>query len=193
MSHFDVYFYREINICRGVIILYKNLKLYFNKSSTQARSPLKVSMWQAILAFIGGFITIFILVSLSEGLHLSLLIAPFGASCVLAFALPEAAVSQPRNIIGGHFITALCGLVVYHWLGNGIWALSLAVGLGIALMILTKTTHPPAGANPIVVITAASSWSFLITPVLVGSIVVVCVALLYNNLIKHRKYPTFWL
>ncbi|WP_024634558.1 MULTISPECIES: HPP family protein [unclassified Paenibacillus] len=173
-------------------MLYKNLKSYMNKFSTDTRSPLTISLWHAVVAFTGGFITIFMLMSLSEGLQISLLMAPFGASCVLAFGLPEAPVSQPRNIIGGHFITTLCGLTVYHWIGQGIWAISLAVGLGIALMIISKTTHPPAGANPIVVITAASSWSFLFTPVLIGSIIIVCVALLYNNLIKHRKYPTFW-
>ncbi|YCI21063.1 HPP family protein [Paenibacillus sp. Z3-2] len=168
------------------------LKAYIAKFSTYARSPLKISLWHAIVAFTGGFIAIFMLMSLSEGLQLSLLMAPFGASCVLAFGLPEAPLSQPRNIVGGHCITTLCGLAVYHWIGQGIWALSLSVGLGIAMMILTKTTHPPAGANPIVVFTAASSWSFLFTPVLIGSIIIVCVALLYNNLIKHRKYPTFW-
>lgn len=178
---------------RGVMIVEKAIKAYFAKFVTHARSPLKINIWQAVVAFVGGFLTILLLESMAEGLQWSLVIAPFGASCVLAFVLPEAPVSQPRNIIGGHMVTTLCGLAVYHLWGNSIWSLSVAVGLGIALMLLTKTTHPPAGANPIVVITAASTWSFLVTPVLIGSIVIVCVAVLYNNLIKNRKYPTFWI
>lgn len=178
---------------RGVMIVEKAIKAYFAKFVTHARSPLKINIWQAVVAFVGGFLTILLLESIAEGLQWSLVIAPFGASCVLAFVLPEAPVSQPRNIIGGHMVTTLCGLTVYHLWGNSIWSLSVAVGLGIALMLLTKTTHPPAGANPIVVITAASTWSFLVTPVLIGSIVIVCVAVLYNNLIKNRKYPTFWI
>lgn len=130
--------------------MYKSIQTYLGKFSVKSRSPLKVSIPQAIIAFGGGFVTIFILVLISKGADLPLLMAPFGASCVLAFAVPEAPFSQPRNIIGGHLITTLCGLVIYHFFGDGIYALSAGVGLGIALMSLTKTTHPPAGANPIV-------------------------------------------
>ncbi|MEW4370156.1 HPP family protein [Paenibacillus kandeliae] len=169
------------------------LKQYFRKFHSSARSPLPIHLRQAFWAFIGGTIAVLILESLSHSMDMTLLIAPFGASCVLAFAFPDVPLSQPRNIIGGHFITTLCGLIVVHVFGNGMWALALGVGLGIAAMLLTKTTHPPAGANPIIVITSVSSWSFLFTPVLVGSVVIVCVALLYNNLFKGKKYPSFWL
>lgn len=169
------------------------IKSYFSKFLTTSKSPLKVNILNALFAFIGGFITIFLLIIISDNSQLTLLMAPFGASCVLAFALPDAPVSQPRNIIGGHFITALIGLIIYHSFGNNIWSLSVGVGLGIAVMLLTKTTHPPAGANPIVIITAGSAWSFLFTPVLLGSIIIVVIALFYNNLIKGRKYPTFWI
>lgn len=62
-------------------------------------------------------------------------------------------IRRPRNIIGGHFLTTLCGLLVHQLGVSGVWGLSLGVGLGIAAMLMTKTTHPPAGANPIVVIT----------------------------------------
>ncbi|WP_411342800.1 HPP family protein [Paenibacillus sp. WLX1005] len=169
------------------------LKQYLRKFYTTTRSPLPIYLEQAWWAFVGGTIAVLVLESLSRSMDITLLIAPFGASCVLAFALPEAPLSQPRNIIGGHFITTLCGLIIAHLFGHGMWALALGVGLGIAAMLLTKTTHPPAGANPIIVITSASSWSFLFQPVLIGSIVIVCIALLYNNLFKNKKYPSFWL
>jgi CBS-domain-containing membrane protein len=71
--------------------------------------------------------------------------------------------------------------------------MALSVGLAISLMILTRTTHPPAGADPLVVFMAGSGWSFLLTPVLAGSVIIVLVALLVNNLDKNRHYPTFWL
>ncbi|MDO7908021.1 HPP family protein [Paenibacillus sp. JX-17] len=171
----------------------KYIKRYLGKFASSARSPLKQNFVHALWAFLGGSITAFVLASFSSPTGLPLLMAPFGASCVLAFGIPDAPLSQPRNIIGGHFLTTLCGLMVLHLAGSGVWALSLGVGLGIAAMLLTKTTHPPAGANPIIVITSASTWSFLVTPVLTGSIMIVCVALLYNNLFKNRKYPTFWI
>ncbi len=169
------------------------LKNYFRKFGSTSRSPLLINIRQAWWAFVGGAIAILALEALSDRMEVMLLMAPFGASCVLAFALPDAALSQPRNIIGGHVITTFCGLVISHLLGYTIWSVALAVGLGIAAMLLTKTTHPPAGANPIIVITSASSWSFLFTPVLAGAIVIVCISLLYNNLFAHKKYPSFWI
>ncbi|MDF4740518.1 HPP family protein, partial [Vibrio parahaemolyticus] len=70
---------------------------------------------------------------------------------------------------------------------------ALAVGMAIAVMMLTRTTHPPAGADPIVVILGAYSWSYLVTPVLVGSLVIVVIPLFINNMSSKRSYPTFWI
>lgn len=119
--------------------------------------------------------------------------APFGASCVLAFGLWNAPLSQPRNIIGGHLVATLVGLTIYHLFGNNPYTLGTGVGLAIFFMMLTKTTHPPAGADPIVVILGASSWNYIINPVLIGSIIIVIVALLINNFRSNRSYPTYWI
>ncbi|WP_295810044.1 HPP family protein [uncultured Apibacter sp.] len=77
-------------------------------------------------------------------------------------------------------------------LGNEWYSMSLGVGLAIAIMQLTKTTHPPAGADPLVIITGGASWNFIINPVLSGAVVLVIVALIFNNLSKTRKYSKFW-
>ncbi|WP_051620307.1 HPP family protein [Paenibacillus sp. UNC451MF] len=164
-----------------------------SKMSATDRTPLKAAPRTAILGFIGGFVCIGILSLLTGWTSASWLMAPFGASCVLAFGLWDAPLSQPRNIIGGHVVSTLTGLIVFYIFGQGPAALALGVGLAISAMILTKTTHPPAGADPIVVILAGSGWSFLVTPVLVGSVLIVVCALIINNLDEHRKYPTFWI
>lgn len=108
------------------------------------KGPLKVNINDIITGFMGGAITIFILGLLTRFTYTPLLIASFGASCVLAFGLWNSPLSQPRNIIGGHFISTLIGLIIYHLFGNEPWSLALGVGLAIGLMMLTKTTHPPA-------------------------------------------------
>ncbi|MBB3113830.1 CBS-domain-containing membrane protein [Paenibacillus phyllosphaerae] len=118
--------------------------------------------------------------------------APFGASCVLAFGLWESPLAQPRSIIGGHLLSTLAGLAVYHTLGGGTFSMALGVGLAILAMMLTRTTHPPAGADPLVVMMAGSGWSFLVTPVLAGSVLIVIAALIVNNLDPKRQYPSFW-
>ncbi|MDZ5607980.1 HPP family protein [Bacillus pseudomycoides] len=160
---------------------------------SSARTPLKVNIFDSLVALIGGFSSIAILSYLTQLTDTLWLMAPFGASCVLAFGIWNAPFSQPRNIIGGHLISTCIGITAYKLFGSDPWVLALAVGLAIACMMLSKTTHPPAGADPIVVILAGSSWDYLITPVLTGAIIIVVVALLVNNLQKDRKYPTFWL
>ncbi|WP_040925385.1 HPP family protein [Saccharibacillus kuerlensis] len=166
---------------------------FFAKMKGQGRSPLKVDAHSMIVGGIGGFITISLLTLLSNWSSALWLMAPFGASCVLAFGLWESPLSQPRNIIGGHFLSALTGLVMFHLFGTHFWSMALATSLAIILMMLTRTTHPPAGANPVLVMLAGSGWSFLLTPVLSGSLILVAAALVINNLDKRRKYPSFWL
>lgn len=166
--------------------------VYFSKMKGQGKSPLKVATRTALIGFAGGFITIGLLTWLT---HLSLslwLMAPFGASCVLAFGVWDSPLSQPRNIVGGHFISSFVGVALSQLFGSNIWVLALGVGLAIALMHLTRTTHPPAGADPLVAIMDGSGWMFLVTPVLAGTVIIVAVALLVNNLDKKRAYPTFW-
>lgn len=178
---------------KKVAELHPSRPTYWAKMKGKGRSPLKVNVKDAMTGLIGGFITIFILAVLTKITPATLLIAPFGASCVLAFGIWDAPLSQPRNIIGGHFISSLVGLTVYHFLGNEPWTIALGVGLAIAFMMMTKTTHPPAGADPIIVILGSYKWSYLITPVLIGSIVIVLLAVLINNLRENREYPTFWI
>jgi CBS-domain-containing membrane protein len=137
----------------------------------------------------GGFIVIYLLARLTASLHTILLIAPFGASCVLVFALPQSPLAQPRNVIGGHLISTTVGLCVFALLGAAPLSYGLAVGLAIAAMELTGTLHPPAGADPIVVILATASWPFLFMPVLVGALAIVIIGYLYHHAISRRNYP----
>jgi len=130
---------------------------------------------------------------LSQASHLPWLMAPFGASCVLAFGLPDSPLAQPRSIVGGHLITALVGFLVLHTLGDAWWAAALAVGLALAAMQQTRTVHAPAGANPLVVLAAQPGPEFLITPVLLGSLVIVGVAWALNNARQRGSYPKYWL
>ncbi|MED4853380.1 HPP family protein [Caldifermentibacillus hisashii] len=166
---------------------------YFSKMVGRGKSPLKVNGKDIITGSVGGFITIFTLAIMTNLTSAEWLMAPFGASCVLAFGIWNAPLSQPRNIIGGHLVSSFVGLVIYHLFGNDPWAIGLAVGLAIAMMMMTKTTHPPAGADPIVVMLGEYSWSYLLMPVLIGSLIVVFFALILNNLRSSRQYPTFWI
>lgn len=121
------------------------------------------------------------------------LMAPFGASCVLAFGVPDSPLAQPRAIIGGHLVATAVGLLVGAWLGSGWLACALGVGLALAAMQLTRTVHAPAGANPLIVIAAQAPLGYLWSPVLLGSLVIVWLAWAVNNLRSRGSYPRYWL
>lgn len=57
-------------------------------------------------------------------------------------------------------------------------------------MVLTKTVHPPAGADPIVVLLAAAGWSFLVMPVLIGASTIVLIGLAHHRMASGKAYPT---
>ena len=144
------------------------------------------------LAWLGGFITIALLVCLSNWLALTLILGSFGASCVLVFGFPDAPFSQPRNVIAGHFLSSLIGLVCLQVFGHEWWSVAIAVGTAIAVMMRTRTVHPPAGSNPVIIFLGSPAWSFLLFPTLLGAIAIVLVALFYHNLSREARWPKYW-
>ena len=144
-----------------------------------------------ILSAIGAFLCISVLAYLNSFEEGNLwLIPPFGASMVLVMAVHESPLAHPRNILFGHILSALAGVFVFSILGSSFISLGLAVGLAIFLMMITKTVHPPAGANPIIAILGAEGISFILMPVAAGASFIVLFAIIYNKVLK-RKYFTF--
>lgn len=147
-----------------------------------------------LLAGLGAMLCITALSSLGDAVQSSVwLMAPFGATMVILFGLPESPLAQPRNIIVGHLLTTMIGLSVATLAGVSPWSMGLAVGLSVSLMLVTKTTHPPAGANPLVVMLAGEHWDFLMMPVAAGAFLIVVFGVLYHRLISGQKYPKRWL
>lgn len=164
-----------------------------NKIRAAGVCPARPSALQVLTGLTGGIVGIAAIALLTQFADVPLLMAPFGATCVLLFAAPGVPLAQPRNVIGGHFIAALVGIVIFQFLGNGPFFMAIAVGLAIALMQLCRAVHPPAGANPLVIMMAGvNDYFFLITPVLAGSVILVLVALLINNIGIGKRWPNYW-
>lgn len=168
------------------------MKSYFAKMRGEMRSPPRPAHGHIFCSWLGALLGIAATAYLAHASNVPLFMAPFGGSAVLAFAVPESPLSQPRNIIGGHVLATTVGLLFVTFLGTSWWAMALAVATTIALMQITKTLHAPAGADPLLVMTAHVSWSFILTPALSGSLILVLIALLFNNLVKNRSYPKYW-
>ncbi|MNY71251.1 HPP family protein [compost metagenome] len=88
-------------------------------------------------------------------------------------------------------LSTLVGLCALTAFGVHAWSLALAVGAAITLMQLTRTLHPPAGADPLLVMLTGAGWSFLLTPVLLGAALIVLVAYGYHRATR-TSYPTAW-
>ena len=119
------------------------------------------------------------------------LMAPFGATAVLVFGVPQSPLAMSKNVIGRHMLTGMIGVVFSSYSADSAIMIGLAVGIAITLMIITKTIHPAAGANPILIIESGQSWDFLIMPVLAGTVFIVLsgfVARWFIQYLMDNKY-----
>lgn len=156
----------------------------------------KEHFWSFIGAFVGiGLIAFVQSHTLTKDENI-FLIGSFGASSVLIYGAIQSPLAQPRNLIGGHVISALIGVTVYQLLPDIIWLTApLAVAFSIVAMQVTKTLHPPGGATALIAVIGsekikALGYFYVLSPVLTGSLILVVVALIFNNMTKHRSYPS---
>lgn len=125
-------------------------------------------------------------------------IGSFGASAVLIYGAPRSPLAQPRNLVGGHVLSALIGVAIYHLLPNPIWlSAAMSVSLAIAAMHITKTLHPPGGATALIAIIGGDKihslgFGYAIMPVFVGAVLMLIVAWVTNNSVQGRSYPLYW-
>lgn len=131
----------------------------------------------AIIAGLGSTVAIGALCLTTHlGSDIVLLMAPFGSSAVILFGLPNSRYANARNVIAGHCMTALIGVCFVEYLGVSSLTLSIATGLAVTSMLITRLVHPPAGANPLLIMLTEQSWDFLFTTVLLGTIILVSLA-----------------
>jgi CBS domain-containing membrane protein len=121
-------------------------------------------------------------------------IAPMGASAVLLFALPASPLAQPWSVVGGNLVSALVGVSCAHLISDPVLATALAVALAIGAMFALRCLHPPGGAVAATAVlggpaVTALGYGFALTPVLANSVGMVACALLFNNLLRHHRYP----
>ncbi len=179
-----------------------NLENYISKMKGGAKSPPGSSVHELLWSWVGAVVGIGLCAYLSshyfEPRDLSLLIGSFGASAVLVYAAIKSPLAQPRNLVGGHVLSALVGVACYQLLGDIVWlAAAMAVSVAIVVMLATRTLHPPGGATALIAVIGGPkvhSLGFLYAfiPAGAGSMILLVVALIVNNLSKNRRYPEYW-
>lgn len=155
----------------------------------------KEKFWSALGSFLGIGLIAFIQSRYLPHNDNLFLIGSFGASSVLVYGVIQSPLAQPRNLIGGHLVSAVIGVTVFNFLPDIIWLTApLAVSLSIIAMQYTKTLHPPGGAAALIAVTGsekikALGYLYVIFPVLSGVVILLLVALIVNNMTSQRKYP----
>ena len=176
---------------------------YFNKMKGTTKSPPQVSFPEIIWSWFGAFLGIAAVALINDYLleerDLLMIIGSFGASAVLIYGAIKSPLAQPRNLIGGHVISAVIGVTAYKIFHPHLWlAASVAVATAIAVMHATKTLHPPGGATSLIAVIGSQKihslgYLYAVIPAGLGAAVMLLVALLVNNIPKNRRYPEFWL
>ena len=147
-----------------------------------------------IKSFLAGFFSILTIGALTyltyETTFGLFLVASFGSTMVLLFGFPESPFAQPKIIFFGHLVTAFICILVLNFIPLPLFIIiPIAVGLGVSLMIILNVTHPPAGGNPIIVIIGSVSYDYLLSPIILGSIIVLLFGVVVNRFILKKKYP----
>ena len=164
----------------------------------------KIICWPPLLGGIGAGVTIAILAYITfqstlAGTNYGLwLAASFGSSVVVVFGYPDNEFAQPKNVLLGHLLCALVGIIFVTLFkisqDRSIFFLTIGIAVGIAVMFMMafKITHPPAGGNTIVVMLTQDSFQFLIFPIMVGAITIIIGGIIYNRFILKKNYPLKW-
>lgn len=144
---------------------------------------------EPLISALGAFLCISLIAFINSYDDFNIwLIPPFGATMVLVMAVHESPLAQPKNIFFGHILSALSGVLIYFFLGMSFLSIGLAVAISVWAMMITKTIHPPAGANPIIAILGGKGLSFILLPVATGALIIIVFAMIYNKILK-RNYP----
>jgi CBS-domain-containing membrane protein len=160
-----------------------------------------VSHAERLLSGIGAFVGIY-LVNLTSHAFISgtdalFIVASMGASAVLLFAVPHSPLAQPWSLVGGHVVSAVAGVVCAQTIENTFIAAPLAVGLAVALMHYLRCIHPPGGATALMAVVGGSSvhalgYAYVLTPVLLNTLVILAAGIMFNSLFPWRRYPAFF-
>ena len=149
--------------------------------------------WSRIaLGWLGSLLAIVLVAGLADASQRILVLGSFGASCVLVFGFPDLPFSQPRHILLGHVLSSAIGLAALTLFGPGPLPMALATATAVAAMMALRCVHPPAGSNPVIVFLTQPGWGFLLWPTALGALLLLAVALVFNNLGRTRRYPQYW-
>lgn len=173
------------------------MKTFFKQFKKINSEPLEKSnlVWSWIGSFLGILCISYFHRDILADKDLTLVIGSFGASAVLVYGAVNSPLAQPRNLIGGHILSAIIGVISFKLFSSNILLCSaFAVSTSILIMQLTLTLHPPGGATALIAVVGSEQihdlgFLYVLIPVTTGAFILLIIAIIVNNIPKHRYYP----
>lgn len=146
---------------------------------------------RAAYCALGGASAITLALTLT-GPHASpFLLASLGASGTIVFLHTNSPSAQPRALLLGHLGAACIGIACQQLWGDAPWVYLVALGLALFGMLVLRCSHPPAGANVVIMIHQHAGFDALWQPIFVGVFSLAAVAFVWSRLHPGIKpYPT---
>jgi CBS-domain-containing membrane protein len=156
------------------------------------RGRLKILILRLLWVLLGSSVAISLALWATNVLS-PLMLASLGGTALFLFVMTTAPAAQPRAVFGAHLISALIGIIAYQLFGDAFWVYVLAVVVTIAVLLIVRCVHPPAGANPLIMIHGHADFIHLGISVLSGVTIIFVVAYIWSRLgVGSVKYPVSW-
>jgi len=129
------------------------------------------------------------LIDAEHGLALTSL----GSTAILLFCFPTHEGSRPVAVLVSHLLGAAIGIALLKLFGSNVWTMGAGVALIAIAMKLLSIMHPPAGANPLIVLNLKSSWLFITYPLLPALLIMLVAVLVWSRLRPGPRWPLRWI
>ena len=130
-------------------------------------------------------IMLLMVISLFSG-H-QLIMGSFGASIFLLLVVPNLEFSKVKNLLGGHVLASLIGLICLQFFSFEFWALPISLFFTVIGMQIMGVSHPPAASNPIIIFLSSPDWIFIFMPTLIGAVTLALFAFFYRKIVSRVK------
>jgi CBS-domain-containing membrane protein len=122
-----------------------------------------------------------------------LALTSLGSTAILLFCFPTHEGSRPVAVLVSHLLGAAIGIALLQLFGSNVWTMGAGVALIAIAMKMLNIMHPPAGANPLIVLNLKSGWLFLGYPLAPALLILLMAAFLWSRLRPGPRWPLRWL
>ncbi|MBB5801423.1 CBS-domain-containing membrane protein [Saccharothrix ecbatanensis] len=137
-------------------------------------------------------VMLLLLVGIGSVTNSVLFTAPLAATAMLLVAMHATPPAQPRNVVLGHLVSVVIGLLMVTAFDHHLWVAAVAAGLAVGGMLTLRAAHAPAAATAAVVVLQPVAPLTAVLVFLIGSVLLVAVGWVVGKLIPALRYPTYW-